>query len=585
MMNDPGARTPQGRAIARRADRIDVSAILAQIEATPEIERLRALNGHFGQADAETVAAIVDEAAQFCAIHLAPVDAAGDRAGARLVAGRVQTPPGYQAAWRAYVDAGWPTLDHDTEVGGQGLPLFLASVVQQLVDSSCAAFGMLPVLQRSAARLIAAYGSPELKAEWLSPLVRGEWAASICISEAEAGSDAGRLKTRAESDGEDGWTVSGEKMWISFGDHDLTSRIGHCVLARTASGLSLFLAPSEFSAPDGSMRRNAVVVRRLEEKMGLHGSPTCALGFEGAKAYLIGEEGRGLQQLFVMIANMRLSAGVQGLGIAARAADLAHAYAWQRRQGGSPKAPPVPIAEHADVQSMLMDMISRVEVVRGLGLAIAVQVDLAAHETDQARRTDAGAFVQWLLPVFKTIGGECGFDVASLSMQVLGGAGYTREWPVEQLLRDARIATIYEGTTGMQALDLLHRRLWRDNALGLAVFLRAARQDIAGSPERESRQLALCLDMLEGAAETLISLSDNPREAEANATAFLQLAGLAATGWIGLRLARLAGDSSAVRRIVAAGRYWLADLPERARLQHARSIRGARPLDLFAEMS
>jgi alkylation response protein AidB-like acyl-CoA dehydrogenase len=563
--------------------RIDVGPILAQIQAAPGIERLAQLTESFSQADPETVEAVLRDAARFCADYLAPLNAKIDQQGCWLEEGRVRTAPGYVAAWQAYVEGGWPTLEHSVELGGQGLPLILAATVQQLVDSSCAAFGMLPVLQRSAARVLAAYGSDVLKTEWLPHLVKGDWGASICISEAEAGSDAGRLRTSARLDDDGSWSITGEKTWISFGDHDLTPRLGHFLLARTPKGISLFLVPRELAAGNGALRANAIVVRRIEEKMGLHGSPTCALGFEGATGWLIGVDGRGLQQLFVMITNMRLSAGVQGLGLAAAAADIARQYAAQRRQGGPADKPPVPICEHADVQRMLLEMTARVETVRGLGLAIALYADRAAWEPDGPSRSSAAAVVQWLLPIFKTIGGECGFDVASDAVQVLGGAGYTREWPVEQLLRDARIATIYEGTTGMQALDLLRRRLWRDGGAGLCAFLQIARDDPAmRSPDGASAEA--CLELLENAGGKLMALQDSPRDAEAGATAFLHLAGLAATGWIAARLACHDEQTAIWRSLSAAGRYWLADLPQRATLLHAQALRGAGSLDLFARL-
>ena len=560
---------------------IDVAPILAQIEAAPGIARLRALSAAHAQADAATVEAVMRQAARFCADHLVPVNALGDRQGCLLVNGRVQVPAGYPEAWRAYVGAGWPTLDHPEEIGGQGLPLFLAASVQQLVDSSCAAFGMLPVLQRSAARLIATHGSDALKTEWLPALVSGEWAASICISEADAGSDVARLRTTAQPADDGAWSITGEKMWISFGDHGLTPRIGHCLLARSPKGLSLFLTPSTLPGKDGAMAANAIVVRRVEEKLGLHGSPTCALGFEGATGWLIGEEGRGLQQLFVMITNMRLSAGVQGLGLAAAALDVAMAYAGERRQGGPASAPAVPINQHADVQRMLLEMTARVETLRGLSLAIAVQADLAAADPDPVARADASALVQWLLPIFKTIGGEGGFDGASDAIQVLGGAGYTREWPVEQLLRDARIATIYEGTTGMQSIDLLHRRLWRGKGEGLSAFLRLARADIAQAEDAIRLPVTVCLDRLEDAAARLTGMQATPFEAEAGATAFLRLAGLAATGWIAARLAMRDDASPTWRRLAAAGRYALADLSCRAATAHVGAVRGAGALKLF----
>mgnify|MGYP000947075282 CR=1 FL=1 len=559
---------------------IDVASMLVQIEATPGIDRLRSCSLQFGEADRRTVAAVLDEAARFCANNLAALNVGADRIGCRLECGRVATPPGFATAWQSYVAAGWPTLDHPTAQGGQGLPLVLSASVQLLVDASCAAFGMLPVLQRSAARLLTAHGDDRMRAEWVPHLVSGEVAASICISEAEAGSDAARIHTTAHANDDGSWAITGEKMWISFGDHDMCPRIAHCVLARSPNGLSLFLVPSELSVENGLTQRNSVFVRRLETKMGLHGSPTCALGFEAATGWLIGAEGRGLAQLFVMITNMRLSAGIQGLGLAAFAADVARDYAAERRQGGPLSAAAVAIDSHADVQCQLLDMGAEVEVLRGLGLAIAVQADIAAHDSDPEVRRAAAALTQWLLPIFKTLGGEAGFEVASAAMQVLGGAGYTRDWPIEQALRDARVATIYEGTTGMQALDLLHRRMWRDRGAGLAAFLAIARADVG----QGTTGAAQCLDLLEDAGRWLCELEPTPRAAEAGATAFLHLAGLAATGWIAVRLSGLTADDAATRRLVAAGSHWLSDIALRAALDHARVFGGDAKLRNYATL-
>lgn len=561
--------------------------IAAQVEAAPGLDRVRSLRPEFAAADAETVASILDEAVKFSAAYLAPLNKVADREGCRVEGGRVRTATGHAEAWAAFVAAGWPTLDQPGSHGGQDLPLIVWAACQEIFDHGCVAFGMTPGPQRAAAHLIAAWGDDVMKAEWLPHLVVGDWAATICISEPDAGSDAGRIRTRAEPVGEGAWLVTGEKIWISFGDHDLAPRIGHCLLARTpdaapgGAGLSLFLVPDSVTGPDGVPVRNAISIRRIEEKLGLHGSPTCALGFEGAKATMIGSPGRGLAQMFVMITNMRLSVGVQGLGIAAGAADAALAYAEERRQGGRSDRPPVPIAEHADIQRQLLGMVARVEVLRGLVLAAAIQADLAAHETDKAARDTARALTQWLLPIVKTTGGEYAFDVASDAIQVFGGAGYTQEWPVEQALRDARVFTVYEGTTGIQAIDLVHRRLWRDGSRGLTAFLALARADLERLGPSDAAQPARCFDLLSDAAAHLSALPDTPREAEAGATAFLHLAALAATGWIACRLAVLPQDTAAHRRLGAAGRFWLSDLGERAAPYHAEAIGGAGRLALF----
>jgi alkylation response protein AidB-like acyl-CoA dehydrogenase len=538
----------------------DVESICAHIEAAHGIERLRSLLGDSTDVGPEMLAAILEEASKFNEAWLAPLGTRLDRAGCRLEDGRVRTAPGHAEAWTRYLEAGWLGVDQPASAGGQALPLFALAACQEVFDRGSVAFGMLPTAVRGAARLIEAHAAPELKAEWSPRLVSGEWAATICISESDAGSDVGRIRTLAEPHPDGRWRITGEKIWTSYGDHDLAGRIGHCLLARTpgappgGAGLSLFLVPD--SMPEG---RNAIVVRRLEEKLGLHGSPTCALGFEGAWGWMIGAPGRGLAQLFTMIAVMRLMVSVQGLAIASAATDVAFAYAEERRQGGRPDARPTPIVEHADVRRMLAGMASRVEVLRGLIMAAAVQADLTELETDEAARGKAHAFAQWLLPIIKTLGAETGFELASEAIQVLGGAGYVRDWPVEQLLRDARVLAIFEGTSGMQALDLLHRRLGRDQGRGLGAFLEAARADIAAADDPGASRLSRVLVGLERAAGDLAGSEG----ADAAAYPLLQLAGLAATGWIALRLTRQGG------RLAAAGRTWLVDLEAKAALAQA----------------
>jgi hypothetical protein len=551
-----------------------VERIKAQLAITHGIERLRDLAGKM---DEDLVAAILGEAARFSSDILVPLDRKMDSIGAKLESGRVRTVPGHREAWAAYVGAGWPSLDQPTGYGGQGLPNVLATACEELFARGSIGFGMLPTPTRSAAKLLHSW-SPDECREWIEKLVSGEWGGTICISEADAGSDVGRVRTRAVPLSDGYWSITGEKMWISFGDHDLTPRIGHMLLARTPDapagtrGLSLFLVSNV--REDG--RSNGVLVRRIEQKLGLHGSPTCALGFEGARGHLVGEVGRGLAQLFRMITIMRLSVGTQGLGVAVAASEASLTYAFERRQGGRPTSPPIAIRGHPDVQRQLLDMASRTEVLRGLLYAAAVSSDLEEREADPGPKSDAEALLQWLLPIVKNFGAETGFKVASDAVLLFGGGGYTREWPIEQALRDARVFAVYEGTTGMQALDLVHRRLWRGGARGLDLFMEAAQAEIARAEGlAECETLAAVLGSLAEARGCLEAWESSVRDGEAAAVPWLNLCTLAATGWIALRLLTRSDSGAAGRHLAACGRFWLSDLAERAAAETAAVRAGA----------
>jgi alkylation response protein AidB-like acyl-CoA dehydrogenase len=450
----------------------------------------------------------------------------------------------------------------------------LLSACEELFNRASAPFCMLAGSTRTAVPVIARAAPSDVATQWIPRLLSGEWSATICISEPDAGSDVGRIRTAAcNSDGV--WRVSGEKCWISYGDHDATARIGHMALARSTDGagvrgLGLFLIPS--TRDDGS--DNGVRLRRIEEKLGLHCSPTCQIGFEEAEAVLLGQEGRGLQTLFEMMLLMRLSCGPQGTGVASAAFAAALGYAQDRRQGGAADKPPVPIVAHTDVQRQLLDMAASVELSRGLNLAAAAALDLGRLCPDKVEAARWMDLAQFLLPLVKDGAARTAFDVSSAAIQVLGGAGYTTEWPVERYLRDARVFSVFEGTTGMQALDILHRRVWRDNRAGLAAFLEAMREDAADSPA-----LASAVASLAGAAETLAGLEARPREAEAGAVAFLDLCRAVAWGWIAARTIRLAGDDPLADRMKAAARYHLSGLPAQAACLEALVRNGAKRLE------
>lgn len=530
-----------------------IDSILTQLAGAPEWERVLARNPVL-EGDISLVTEVVQAAGAFAEDLIAPFDRAADAVGCGLKAGRVSLAPGHREVWDAFVAAGWPTIDGPVCAGGMGLPHAVHSACEELFNRASTSFGMLPTPIRCAALVIDKYAEPALKDEWLPRLVTGEWGATICISEADAGSDVPRLRTAASLSDDGSWSLSGEKMWISFGDHDLTSRIGHMVLARTQSvstgsaGLSLFLVPS--TRDDGS--RNSVSVRRIEEKLGLHASPTCELGFDHAQGWLIGELDRGLSQLFTMIVGMRLSVGSQGAGIAGAAADIALSYASERKQGGPSDQPPVTINNHGDVRRILLETAARAEMARGLVLTAALMADLEHMEESQEDRDEAANLLAWMLPITKNFCAESASICASNAIQVLGGAGFTREWRAEQLLRDARVLSIYEGTSGMQALDLVLRRVLGKGAGAMASFLRVVHRDIEAAADKDAAaQLEDIVDLLNVSAKNLVQ--DN---ISAIAYPFLQVASYATTGWIALRLCGMSGDPVS-DRLAALGRHWL----------------------------
>ncbi|MBC2651181.1 acyl-CoA dehydrogenase family protein [Novosphingobium flavum] len=529
--------------------------------------------------DNELWAGIVREAAQFAEGVLDPLGHELDRNGARRIDGRVVTAPVHHAAWQQFRELGWMTMVAREPVG-QGLPLALLGACEELFNRASAAFYMLPTATRTAATLIDQIAPGPVRDDWVPRLLAGEWAATICISEPDAGSDVGRIRTQARRDG-DGWTVTGEKCWISFGDHDLAARIGHMALARSnttpgVKGLSLFLIPS--IRDDGVP--NGVSARRIEEKLGLHGSPTCQMGFDGAEAILLGEEGRGLQSLFPMMLQMRLACGPQGTGVATAAYATALAYAQDRRQGGTADAAPVPIATHVDVQRQLLDMAASVELNRALHLTAANALDLAEAAADPGRRAHWMELAQFLLPLVKDGGAWAACDVASKAIQVLGGAGYTQAWPVERHLRDARVFPIFEGTSGIQAIDLLHRRLWREGTPGLSAFVAAVRADALGNAA-----LTGALDQLEAVVRVMKDWKSSPRRAEAGASALLDLCKAVALGWMAARIVARAGTDPVSLGIRAAAAYCLAELEPRCVCLAQLALLGEERLDGVAALT
>ncbi|HMM84288.1 acyl-CoA dehydrogenase family protein [Azohydromonas sp.] len=422
----------------------------------------------FVDVDAETAAAVLDEAARFAREVLLPLNAHGDVEGCtRGADGAVRTPAGFREAYRAFVDGGWPALPCAPKWGGQGLPLLLDAAVREMLDACNHAWNMYPDLLHGAYETLAAHAGDELKARYLPMIASGEWLAAMALTEPQAGSDLGALRTRAEPQSDGSVRVTGQKVFISGGDHDLTDNIVHLVLCRLpdsppgSRGLSLALVPKVL--PDGA--RNAMHCDGLERKMGIHGSATCAMRYEGATGWLVGEPHRGLAAMFLMMNSARLHVGLQGLGHLEMAAQNARRHAAERVQFGRP------IAEHPAVRHALLRLRVLAEALRVIAYRAALALDEAAHLADAARRERAGRLAALLTPVVKAWCTHHGFHGASAALQVFGGYGYVREVGVEQTLRDARIAMVYEGTNEIQAIDLVQRKLLADGGATLAALL------------------------------------------------------------------------------------------------------------------
>jgi alkylation response protein AidB-like acyl-CoA dehydrogenase len=544
---------------------------------------------------------VLEAAGRFAAHELAPLNAIGDRERARLENGVVRTPKGYKEAYRKFVEDGWHGLPFPQEWGGQGLPWSVAIPVWEMWHSANFAFCLCPILTQAGVELLLHHGTAEQRARYLPKLVSGEWTGTMCLTEPHAGSDVGALRTRAVRDG-DHYRISGTKIFITFGEHDYTENTIHMVLGRTADappgtrGISLFLIPKFLLNPDGSPGpRNEVRCVSLEEKLGIHASPTCMMSFgddAGAIGYLVGEEQGGMAAMFTMMNNARLQVGLEGLAIAERAYQAALAYARERVQGrrqSGGEERPARIVEHPDVRRMLMTMKTQIEAMRALAYTAAGALDRAEREPDPAAQSAAEGRLALLTPLVKAWCTDLGFEIASTALQVHGGMGYIEETGVAQLLRDARIAMIYEGTSGIQALDLVGRKLkMADGRLPAALFeeLRGdlAALDAAGETALR-RGLADALGALEQATSWLQAEHDNdPDAAAAGATPYLRLF---ATTFGGFLLARSAlaarGGELADSKHASAAFYVGQLLPPATALLPAVTA-GSAPLaaDLFA---
>ncbi len=556
-------------------------------------------DGLFGDTDAETVAAVLEEAGRFAEDVLAPVGVAGDRTGAVWRDGAVTMPPGWRDAYLRWCEGGWSSVTASPDQGGQGLPTFVSVATQEMWNAASIAYGVGVTLTLGAIEAIEAHASDALKALYLPKLASGEWTGTMNLTEPQAGSDLGALRTRAERAGDGTYRIFGQKIFITYGEHDLTDNIVHLVLARLPDappgtrGISLFLVPKFIPLADGTPgARNDVHCAGIEEKMGLHASPTCTMiyggghaeGGPGAIGWLVGEENRGLACMFTMMNNARLMVGIEGVGVAERALQKATAYAMERRQGRAPGASGgemSPIIAHPDVRRMLLSMRGLTAASRAICYACAIAIDRARMEADAERRAFWQERANLLTPVAKAFSTDAGVDVASLGLQVHGGMGYIEETGAAQLYRDARIAPIYEGTNGIQAIDLVTRKLPQGGGEAVRGYVRELRQ-IAEEARASNRaelgrtaeRLGAALDDLDAATDHLLQLHGEGRTAEAlaGATPYLRLFGLAAgTAYLARgALASLSGDGQAERLRVAVARAFAErHAPETAALRVA----------------
>ncbi|MDY0011285.1 MAG: acyl-CoA dehydrogenase [Rhodocyclaceae bacterium] len=530
-----------------------------------ELAGLKNLTGlpRFREISPDLVASILEEAGKFASGVLAPLNRGGDQVGASWHQGQVTCPPGWQDAYRQFAAAGWQSVACDPEQGGQGLPRLVAAPIMEMWKAANMAFSLCPMLTAGAIEALVLCGSHELRTRYLPPMVSGAWTGTMNLTEPQAGSDLSAVRTRAEPQPDGSYRIFGQKIFITYGEHDLTDNIVHLVLARLpdapegVKGISLFLVPKFLVAADGGLgARNDVHCVSIEHKLGIHGSPTCVLAYGdqgGATGYLVGEPNRGLEYMFIMMNQARFAVGMEGLALSDRAYQQALAYARTRIQGteaGVARGPKVPIIRHPDVRRMLMSMKALTEAMRAVAYTVAAAGDLAQHHEDPQARARQQAFVDLMIPVVKGWCTENAVEVTSTGLQVHGGMGYIEETGAAQHFRDARITAIYEGTTAIQANDLIGRKLARDGGATIRAAMtdmEAVAQGLAASPERHCQAMAAplagAIQSLGEAVDYLLqTFGSDIKAASAGAVPFLKLLGIVSGGWQMGRAALVAQD-------------------------------------------
>jgi alkylation response protein AidB-like acyl-CoA dehydrogenase len=515
----------------------DMRFVLNELAGLAEVAKLPG----YQDAAPDTVHAILEEASKFASEVLDPLNYSGDQEGSIWKDGAVATPKGFKQAYKQYVEGGWGALPFESEWGGQGLPKLVATAVEEMLTSSNMSFSLCPLLTQGAIHALELCGSDALRQAYLGKMVQGTWTGTMNLTEPQAGSDLALVRTKAERAG-DHYLISGQKIFITYGEHDMAENILHLVLARTpdapegVKGISLFLVPKFLPKPDGSPgERNRAKCASIEHKLGIHASPTAVMVFDKAVGYLVGEENKGLSYMFIMMNAARFSVGLEGVAIAERAFQRALAYARDRLQGKDlvEGGKTVSIIHHPDVRRMLMLMKSQTEAMRALAYVVAAAMDFA-HKTGDKKHQ---AFIDLMIPVVKGWSTETGIEVASLGVQVHGGMGFIEETGAAQHLRDARITTIYEGTTGIQAMDLMGRKVAREGGATARAWIAEVKKldaELARFPQFESirKNLAGGVQAVSDCVDYIVAnAGKDVKGVFAGAVPFLKLMGIVAGGW------------------------------------------------------
>ncbi len=531
--------------------------------------------------DAETADAILEEAGKITANSIAPLNRSGDEEGCRWDAGAVSTPAGYRDAYQLYAEGGWVGVGGDPAFGGMGMPKVISAQVEEMMNSASLAFGLYPMLTSGACLSIYAHASEELKQKYLPNMYAGVWSGSMCLTEPHAGTDLGIIRTKAEPQADGSYKVSGTKIFITGGEHDLTDNIIHLVLAKLpdapagSRGISLFLVPKVLVNDDGSLgERNSLSCGSIEHKMGIQASATCVMNFDGATGWMVGEANKGLAAMFTMMNYERLGVGIQGLATGERSYQSAIEYARERIQSRAPTGPMAqdkaadPIIVHPDVRRMLLTMKALNEGGRAFSSYVALQLDIAKFSDDEAARQRAEAQVALLTPVAKAFLTDMGLETTVHGQQVFGGHGFIREWGQEQLVRDCRITQIYEGTNGIQALDLVGRKIVGSGGTMYQAFVDEIRAFVAGAGtdlNEFTEPLKAALDNLDELTAWVIDQAKaNPNEIGAASVEYLHVFGYTAYAYMWARMAAVAvakqGEGDFYQSKLGTARFYFARL-------------------------